>query len=92
MYPDNIRCFKCLRIFPEYINDSHDTDKCGDLSDTKKCLKAYLNEDAKNMALFVNGGDWDKDYIPPQKAGWQLKAFWAYMHHLELMERKTKDA
>jgi hypothetical protein len=33
---------------------------------------------AREMAISVNGGDWDKDYTETQKIGWYLKAQWVF--------------
>ena len=44
------------------------------MSDTRTWLIA------KEMALVVNGGDWDEDYTDAQKQGWFLKAEWVERH------------
>lgn len=36
-----------------------------------------VQELAREMALAVNGGDWDRDYSDYQKIGWCLKVEWA---------------
>lgn len=36
----------------------------------------WLKVKSKEMALGVNGGDWDVDYTEVQRRGWAIKVLW----------------
>ena len=37
-----------------------------------------IQKQSREMALALNGGDWDKDYTESQKIGWYLKVLYSH--------------